>query len=74
MSRFDEIPQLDLEYGREWSDLASDAINAYFEATRFAIREVARSENWKATAILGWFLAASVWLPLLWCVIAGVKP
>jgi hypothetical protein len=74
MSRFDEIPQIDLDYSREWSDLASDATDAYFEVSRFAISEVARSERWKATAILGWVFAASFWLPLLWSVTAGVKP
>ena len=74
MSRFDEIPDLDLDYSRDWSELTSDAVDAYFATCEFAIREVARSERWKANAILGWFFAAIVWIPLLCTVISRVAP
>lgn len=74
MSRYDEIPGLELDYSREWSELTSDAVEAYFQVTQFAIHEIARAERMKATAILGWVMAVTVWIPLLWSVIHGVKP
>jgi hypothetical protein len=71
MSRYEEIPELRLDYNQEWSDLTSDAVDAYFEVSKFAIHEVARSERWKAIAVLGWSMAMAVWLPLLWSIFAG---